>query len=464
MPKSSSEKLKTWLDKLQQESWQLELILTGFAIFLILGLGDPIDELLQQSIKIGISSSKFANAFLSSVIIKLVWFFIVINLVIHLFLRSLWIAVIGLRYVSGDIDLEQLKLAPVYKAFLQKRLKHFDHYIEALEKICSIIFAFTFLIVFIIFSCILYFVMLQTFDAFILAPIRELGVVGQITSKVIRGVLSVAAFLYFLDFITIGWLKRFKGFAKVYYPFYRLFGWLTLAPLYRPLYYNLIDNRFGRWVGLLIVPYIIIALFASSLRFQHGIYFPKEVTKYQLSKDFYDDEYHQNLASVLQFFSPSIPGKYVENDFLEVFLPYNGNMDNQALETVCPGLTPAKKEKIVLRGAFNIDLPDSFDYNIDTIMSCFQEIYRLSIDDSLYINKDWMIYQHPVRKIGGLLAIIDISHLPRGIHRLKIERFGKNIFDPKNSNNVSWMKPDMITFWKTTDTSATKSFPASDSR
>ncbi|MEM6378077.1 MAG: hypothetical protein AAF705_07685, partial [Bacteroidota bacterium] len=282
--------------------------------------------------------------------------------------------------------------------------------------------------------------------------------------RAIRITLSVAAFVYFLDFITIGWLKRFERFSKIYYPFYRLFSWLTLAPLYRPLYYNLIDNRFGRWVGLLIVPYIIIAMLASSVRPQHGIYLPKERTSYQLQRDYYDDTLVEEINSVLYLFSPSIPSRYLNNDFLEVFLPYNGNSDNKALEMVCPDLIPAKKEKIVLRGVFNIDIPDDLGYNIDTIMSCFQQIYRLSINDSLYLDQDWMIYRHPTRNIEGLITIIDVSHLPRGRHRLKVEKFGRNIFDPQNANQVKWMRPDNISFWKTTDKSLTKSAPPVDSR
>jgi hypothetical protein len=110
MDKDPKSQLKEWLDKLQQESWQLELIISGFAIFLILGMNDPINQLIERSIRISFSSTRFGTLFLAAAVLKAVWAITLLNLVIHLALRSLWISTIGLRYVSRDIDYEQLKL------------------------------------------------------------------------------------------------------------------------------------------------------------------------------------------------------------------------------------------------------------------------------------------------------------------------------------------------------------------
>lgn len=37
-----------WLETLQQESWQLELIISGFAIFLLVGTYDPLQDWQRQ--------------------------------------------------------------------------------------------------------------------------------------------------------------------------------------------------------------------------------------------------------------------------------------------------------------------------------------------------------------------------------------------------------------------------------
>lgn len=143
-----------WLETLQQESWQLELIISGFAIFLLVGAYEPMNDWHYELKKI--RTLKFAYSFhfmdMGLRTIRFVWHILFINLLVHVFLRGLWISTIGLRYVSGDIAFEKLKLSGQFNQFLRKRIGSFDNYIERLEKACSVIFAFTFLLFFIALS------------------------------------------------------------------------------------------------------------------------------------------------------------------------------------------------------------------------------------------------------------------------------------------------------------------------
>ena len=45
----ADKKFKKWLDILQQESWQLELIISGFAIYGLIMVIDPIELAAQQA-------------------------------------------------------------------------------------------------------------------------------------------------------------------------------------------------------------------------------------------------------------------------------------------------------------------------------------------------------------------------------------------------------------------------------
>lgn len=67
--------------------------------------------------------------------------FVLLNLIIHVILRGLWISAVGLRSVSGDIDFDHLKLAPRFDGFLRRKTGSFDAYIERLENLCSIVFS-----------------------------------------------------------------------------------------------------------------------------------------------------------------------------------------------------------------------------------------------------------------------------------------------------------------------------------
>ena len=66
----------------------------------------------------------------------------------------------------------------------------------------------------------------------------------------------VLGLIYLADFLTAGAFKR--GGDTFYFYFYRFMGWLTLARLYRPLYYAVISNRWGKRMVLAIVPYLLL--------------------------------------------------------------------------------------------------------------------------------------------------------------------------------------------------------------
>ncbi|MBK7787543.1 MAG: hypothetical protein IPJ54_02980 [Saprospiraceae bacterium] len=69
-----------------------------------------------------------------------------INLIFHVTLRGLWIGAIGLRYVSGEINYDQFRYADRVTQYLKNKVGSYDDFIENLERLCSVIFAYTFLL------------------------------------------------------------------------------------------------------------------------------------------------------------------------------------------------------------------------------------------------------------------------------------------------------------------------------
>lgn len=94
---------KKLLQRLQEESWQLELIISGFAIFGLFTAVEPINNAAN------IAQSKQQLELTIILTIGVVSCAILIfNLLLHVVLRGLWIGTLGLRYVSGDIDYDSL--------------------------------------------------------------------------------------------------------------------------------------------------------------------------------------------------------------------------------------------------------------------------------------------------------------------------------------------------------------------
>jgi len=438
MEKRSKSKLSQWLEVLQQESWQLELLVSGFAIFLLIGTYEPLMDLGRETRLLAQESRIYSALLVPYGILMAVWFALVFNLVIHVLFRGLWISTIGLRYVSDDIDFDYFQFSPRFDKFLRRRIPSFDAYIERLEKICSIIFAFTFLIIFIIISLGVFI----SLTAVINLTLGHFGVRDNTFTNILNILIFVTCLLYFIDFVTLGRIKRVKWFSTIYYPIYRFYGVITLAFLYRSMYYNLIDNKFGRWVGALLVPYIILAMILASVNFVTHAYFPFRGGKTQLSTLKYDDLRGEKARTN----AASIPSKYLDNGYLEVFLPYNPSNDDESIEALCPGLTPAKNTGVKIQGIVSFNNINNWKSDADSLLNCISQMHRLYVNDSLMPDPNFLFYEHPNRANVGLISVLDVNYLNRGEHLLRVESYLDARVDGRDT--IMYQESAYIPFWK----------------
>ena len=443
MDNNKRSKLTKWLETLQQESWQLELIISGFAIFLVGSLGEPLDH---WGTRVSVATSGVKNNFflmLPMVILYVAWFFLLTNLVLHLILRGLWISTIGLRYVSGDIDWDELDFHPKFQKYLQSKIGSYDEYIERLEKLCSVVFAFTFMIIFIFISFGLWLMAIAIVVEFILQGLLE-PILSEPIYKVIRISVIVLWFLtgliYFVDFLTLGWLKRRKWASKIYYPIYRFYSFITLASLYRPIYYNLIDHKYGRNLSKLMIPYIFVLALFSSFNFENHAHYPTNNKEGNiLSRLNYDDE-REFLESTVD--KISLPSKYVSNGFLDIFIEYNGDRSNAVIEKICPNLNPLREVGLQSDFVIGFNSEQSEVTPSDSSLLCVQSLYQITIDDSLFTDVKARFFRYPKYGERGLKTIIDIDYLPRGEHLLRVD------FQNISNDSLFWKELDVVPFWK----------------
>ncbi|MEM1120044.1 MAG: hypothetical protein AAGJ18_06315 [Bacteroidota bacterium] len=427
-----------WLETLQQESWQLELIISGFAIFLLLGAYEPIVNLKFTIKRLVVGDNIYNLLGIPYNILRATYFIFVTNLIVHVLLRGLWISTIGLRYVSGDIDFEQLKLSPKFDQYLKKRIGSFDSYIEKLEKICSVVFAFTFLIVFALIASGLCLMSLIGIGFLIDWVDDEVGEAAVLPFVIFMLLFLFSAVLYLLDFVTLGWLKRQKWLSKVYYPIYRLFSVLTLSFIYRPIYYNLIDNKFGRWSSFLLIPYGIVFFVFSTLTISTHEFLPSRRQAQTLSTSRYDDIRSENSVST----SASIPSKFVDNGFLQLYLPYVDSENDRVIQTICPDLEPAQTG---IRLETQSDR-QRYNMNADSALLCNAQRYNIYVDDSLMNDLKYRFYHHPTRKDIGLITIFDVDYLERGEHEVRVD---VQFIRRRNRRDTLIFIPTVsIPFWK----------------
>jgi len=253
--KTGKEVFREWLEKLQQESWQLELLISGFALFGIYSSRPLIADLefyKDTTLSDGFSFIAIVVIF----IIKTGWLIFFVNLVVHVILRGLWIGAIGLRYVSNEIEYDALQYSDRFTNFLKENVGSYDDFIERLERICSVIFAYTFLLFLLFFSLMIF--MLHLIAIVIIAAKFNLD---SYAFFFLFPYLLIAL-LVFIDLISLGIFKKIKedNVSKAYYYLYRYFSFITLSFLYRPLLYNFIDHPFTRKLFYLSIPYIFIVI------------------------------------------------------------------------------------------------------------------------------------------------------------------------------------------------------------
>lgn len=173
MAKQNKKSFSKWLSKLQQESWQLELLISGLVIFALLESLTQFPHFYASFKELGNSESTglYGTILLlaTSIFHASVYIFL-INLIIHILIRSLWIGAIGLRYVSGDIDYENLNYSSRFTNYYQRKIGSFDKYIQQLENFSSILFSFTFLLFFILLSLFLFLLWFSPIHNYLFKP------------------------------------------------------------------------------------------------------------------------------------------------------------------------------------------------------------------------------------------------------------------------------------------------------
>ncbi|MFK5880233.1 MAG: hypothetical protein QM478_12155 [Flavobacteriaceae bacterium] len=428
--------LKKLLDRLQEDSWQLELLVSGFTIFGLFSAFGPVkDAFLKALYEDDILKDVYQTVLLAIVIL-------IFNLIIHLVLRSLWIGALGVRYISGEVEIEKLNYSKHFTNYLIKKNGSFDNYIEKLEKLCSIIFAISFLLIFYVAGI---FIVLHLINDISLLATDNASIYTRIFLVSLQTLLIAGAVLTFFDYVTQGLLKKNKWIAKLYFPFYWAFSYLTLSFLYRPLYYNLIGSKFGRRVSFVILPFYITVLFITNVYKEQSRFISfSSVTSSTIranSRNYEDLVEKNNLfISVL-----TIQSKVITDPYIKVKIPLSKSIEDNILE-FNTDLKPYQAEYLYKSAMFR-DTQSSISKKASTdslhleYIKTFQHIYSLKIDSMKYKPGFVIVKEGSYRNsIIGFETYIGTNKLAEGKHTLVYSRY-------KHPDTDSIITIKEIPFW-----------------
>lgn len=442
-----------WLEKLQQESWNLELLVSGFAIFLLIQADAALETLAADLF------SHYTSDGIVYTILVAFWFLVsaatsilIVGLILHIVLRGLWIGIIGLRSVQPEIKFDQFRYTKRFDAHLKKRLPPLDRLLIQLDRASSIIFAFAFLLVSMISSVAIWFISI----ALIVSAYNEVaevindGIWKDVLQYILTALIVVhllASLLYVLDTLLIGALKRIRFFDIIYRPLYRYLNFITLSFIYRSVYYHLV-SYIGVWRSrLLIATLIIFIILNPFLRFDQEIYFPDHSPANKTFAYYYDDMRPENTL----IDNVAIASSVIQGNSLPLFIRYSPDY-NATLDSLCaytPSRSSGLTSGIVIKktdkeASFNINNPRVTEAYPDSLLQCLSQFYQVHINDSLYDNQNYVYLEHPNQGEKGIYTVLDIRHLPFGYHQLRID--GQKWL-PENDSLTTFTIAH-VSFWK----------------
>ncbi|MBV7270546.1 hypothetical protein [Winogradskyella luteola] len=405
---------KKLLQKLQEESWQLELLISGFAIF---GLFTAYPH-----IKIAVTAAQNDQKLYLWIVLTVVLIscaILIFNLLLHVVLRGLWIGALGLRYVSGDIDYDELNYSPKFTDYLKRKVGSFDKYIGKLENYCSVIFAISFLLIFYVLAFTLTIIGIVMVIKLFLDNDNINDTLGQWIGIPLVLFIVVGSLLTFIDFVTLGWLKKKKWISKIYFPMYWVFTKITLAFLYRPLVYNFLDNRFGRRISLALVPIYILILVLTTLNYRSSNYFETGVSSNEVVAN--SKNYEALLGEGDFIEDVAIGTKVITDHHIKVFMVMDEDFDDYVF-TFNKNLKTSKDNRglnsnLFYDSSFNWRKRDSLR---KAYLKTLNDVFTVRIDSVDYKNE--FVFTESLKKQMGFETFVGIKDLKPGKHLLKVLR------------------------------------------
>ncbi|MEM9889135.1 MAG: hypothetical protein AAF849_24895 [Bacteroidota bacterium] len=418
-----------WLEKLQQESWNLELLISGFSILLLIQAKEQLTKLIEYFNLHYAFSEEIASLIYTSIgmgILSCVA--LAICLVVHILVRGFWIGTIGLRSVQPKVDFKRLRYAPAFQQKLEQKLPSLDRSLIRLDQVSSAIFSFAFLIIFMLLSLVAWFVVLTSlillrdyiYDLFETETLLCEAI--YYTFTVVIFAILIFSLLYLIDTLSGGSLKKIKWLkSRPYIWIYQLMVVITFSFLYRSIYYHLL-SYFGIWASrVLLSSFILSMIFMPFLRLDHEIYFPDEKPDNKVWSYYYND---LRIAEET-ITSAAIPSLTISSNQLPLFIRYSA-AQNKTIQYLCTNYQPSRKMGLssgirIDENGFGLNEPSVEEASADSLLACLSSIYSIKIDDSLYQDLRFYYMEHPNRGELGIQTVVNIKSLTSGHHLLKVE-------------------------------------------
>lgn len=427
-----------WLRRLEKESWQAELVISGIAIFGSLQLPDLLDE-LAESVYGTFSHSSDLAIYFFFIYSFFAIYLLIGSFIIHFILRALWVGMVGLNSVFPEgINVEKSKFSKHFTQRLKEEVEYSSDIIQDLDDLCSLVFSMAA-------NTVMIFVAISL-DVLILFGIWS--IIGnlfspEIATIVIKSLLGLLIIVFIISFLFNLKKVRDTDFAKKWhFPFFQWSSKIFLHIFYRPIQVlgytfttNLELKKYYTWsfVGMAFIMMLSMnkLIHSSALLFSRSdvmeIFYNRSDRMYAEN---YDNLRNGNHGRIL---SAVIESDRISGPSMRVFVPVFNN-ESVWQEDVCGEYEKdeniSKRENKELKRVFYKD--------------CLKKYHRFYVNDKIY-ELNIQKFEHDNKKEDGILVYFPTDDFIIGENLLKIEKWSSDTimrtmkvpfrFEPKWTNN-----------------------------
>lgn len=384
---NSKHKIPAWLKQIQENSWELELLISGGAIFSLVQLSGSWVGWIHSMHEFIFFQGQSAILLMGTLGLQL----LKIGFITHILLRALWLAMVCVNYVYPQgIQKEKITWKKPFKNDIQDN-EDLQRPIIKVDRYCGIVMYLS------ISSTILLLGMIFCIFLFLSVPsILE----WDFAYGLYMNIIVLCFFLYFFDLITGGLLRKIPYITYITYPIFSILDVLTLRKFIQKSGFLFFTNIPKLKFFSAAVVMLSIGLFLSYISTYRALHWPNILDKrgytYQLSDGmdvapaYYRDEPVNRYRG-----NPSIQSKILHDNFVNLFIPYNVHYD-----IFLDGLDKKKEDRL---------FSDLASVSIDSI-----EIKDVQWHES------WRDSQNGISRHIGIESFIPIGHLKDGGHILQV--------------------------------------------
>ncbi|KOY86251.1 hypothetical protein AD998_08925 [bacterium 336/3] len=431
---------KKWLEEVSEQSWNPELIISGFAIYATFSLPKIIQEAfntytVNYQINEGMGNAMMP-ALISAILISASQI-LSIAFIVHFILRGFWVGFLGVISVyPKGIDFNRITVYGDYgKEKLKAKMQNLDVLAEKLDKAASIVFALAIMIILqLIGICLMYSLFIILYNIF-------QNLLGKALYEKYENLL-LFAFLTFVMIPTTSVIilgqKRFKNhpkygkwhyhfatnFQKIFLPFFGDHIQSLLLTFNSTVSQRRI-NMINLFVGICFMFMMAFNLF--SLRGVSPLNLHHFYTSYT-RETFLLNNYYENQRSLDVPRTFTIQSDIITEPYVRLFIAYHKKND-EFLDSLCTKTSSKKiKDKYLNRIAED-----------EQKLQCLQSAYKIQLNDSTFAKNEFMYYEFDDAEKGVVM------HIPS-----KICKKGKNqikIIARKHYKPDTRPYEALITFW-----------------